>query len=569
MRTLWTLLSISPFGLMGCGPHPHASMTQTVAPTALLDAPHLEGEVPPKGRSLFDQVTMMAQNDRLVQEVPYPFVQLRNLLESHLEKPMTATLIPRGRSLQRHATTAPFQFPRVILAATGEAKAAPGSLGFQLKDRIYVGYVESSQQVEVISFNPDLGRFEFQLIENYGPGLIPKVRYANREFCLACHQNHAPIFSNPSWDETSGNPRIQERLLAAMGTEQYLGIPIRQLRNGPNAIDDSTDRANLLPPIQSLWNKGCDTGSPHTARLCRQQSVSMALIFRAFGEFSPEDYETLKKSYALGWQRNFAQGLPILDNNIPNFNPLQDFTGGSRPEFLDTIGVRVKQSLAQLATDSDIPLSAEPLQPRPSPLMTWTFASEDAARLIFGLADEFTAADVEWIKGLAPGPAAMRKWMEDVPHEDGDLFQRPTFVRCDVLEAVARVTQKTLPPCDQRNFARMSPPLATGEGSQTASASGPSHSSVGRDPRLGLLQSYCGGCHSAGPLNFLAGDDPGVLQRLRSEGAIHAQRLNWEESPAGSMPPPLSSARRQLEAHPADRRAIRAFLESLATDGPS
>ena len=45
-------------------------------------------------------------------------------------------------------------------------------------------------------------------------GKTPQVFYARRSLCLACHQNAAPIFARPLWDETPANPAIAARLKA-------------------------------------------------------------------------------------------------------------------------------------------------------------------------------------------------------------------------------------------------------------------------------------------------------------------------------------------------------------------
>ena len=543
------ILSFATLAMIsGCSQQEHSKIKST-------PLQQLPGDVPSNGRSLFDQLTMQQIDGRMQQSIPYPFTELRAQLESHMQSPMAATLIPRGRSLQRHATDQPFLYPRVVMASVGQSKADDGTLGFQLKDRLYIGYVEITNQLEVISYNPDLGRFEFQLVENYGSGLAPRVRYANREFCLACHQNESPIFSDPSWDETAANPKIQEQLLAAIKKDNYLGIPIRQLRSVPNAIDDSTDRADLLIPMQKLWRQGCDTGDSETSRSCRRSSLELALEFKIFGSFNQQLYDQVKPQYLTAWGRHFPDGLMIPQNNIPNFNPLQDFKGGSIPTLLGQLGVNVKTTLEQLAVDSNIPAAAEPLNERKVPREIWTAEKDDAARLIFALSDEFTDADVNWLRSLVSNTEELGILLTKLYMGSTATFTDAYFVRCRVISDIANIANVAKPNCEQRDFANMPAPEATGSKSDDAR--------VFIDPGLNLLNKYCSGCHSSGPLNFLQGEETNVLRRLKQDASAHLQRLDWESGIKATMPPPSSAARQQLETRPEDRQAIRDFLKSL------
>ena len=170
--------------------------------------PAVPGSVlPSAGRSLFDFVTAGG--------VPFPFEALVRKMEAAAGcapgKCVKQVLIPLGRSLQRTAAAPDFfVFPRVVVAVTGE-----GTGPMFARDRIYLGYQEHANLIEVISYNEAAARFEFQLVRDYRAGATPQVVYANRAVCTACHQNHAPIFSRPVWDETNANPTIAARLSAA------------------------------------------------------------------------------------------------------------------------------------------------------------------------------------------------------------------------------------------------------------------------------------------------------------------------------------------------------------------
>ncbi len=84
--------------------------------------------------------------------------------------------------------------PRIVLTSSND------ELGLS-SGKIFLGYVKSKDQIEVISYNDEAGRFEFQVVLDYSTK--PKVFYVNRGKCLTCHQGHAPIFSGPQWEDTS------------------------------------------------------------------------------------------------------------------------------------------------------------------------------------------------------------------------------------------------------------------------------------------------------------------------------------------------------------------------------
>jgi hypothetical protein len=242
------------------------SRVDATTPQWALD-PSVPGtDLPAEGRSLFD----LSAADG----VPFPFEALVSKLERQAGcKPgqcVSSVLIPLGRSLQR-ASAAPdfFASPRVVVAVTGE-----GAGPLFAKDRLYLGYQERANLIEVISYNETSGRFEFQLVRDYRAGGTPEIVYASRAVCTACHQNHAPIFSRQVWDETNANPRVAAALAGGSSTagprRAIHGVMVQRGVDIPNAIDDATDRANLIGVIQRIWREACDSR-------CRAQALTAAL----------------------------------------------------------------------------------------------------------------------------------------------------------------------------------------------------------------------------------------------------------------------------------------------------
>ena len=337
--------------------------------------------LPPVGRSLFDRI--MADGSA-GWRIPYPFPELLAKIaaqagcRSNESSCYRSVLIPLGRSLQRTAAAPEFfKYPRMVVAFNGESATASSPTFPLVKDRLYLGYQEKENLLEVISYNDEAGRFEFQFVKDYADNAVPRVFYANRAVCMSCHQNQAPIFSRQVWDETNANPEIAKRLKLAR--DNFFGLPISIGVDVPNAMDDATDRANLFAAYQNLWRDGCG-GTIAAARSCRAQALRAALQYRLTGERRFEQTSPAFRQGFLGplhtnWQRNWPDGIRIPDNDIPNRDPLQ---------FADS------QRLA------DVPARFEPLLRR-GHKETWQFET-DRYRLIKGVGEFFGGADIQSLR---------------------------------------------------------------------------------------------------------------------------------------------------------------------------
>ena len=331
-----------------------------------------DGDLPPTGRSRFDFLIGNAP-------VPYPLPHLIARIRSQLEasgdglSPLKITLIPLGRSLRR-SVAAPdfFHFPSVVAAVDGNSKAGYTPLHNQL----FLGYNERAESVEIISYNEQAGRFEFQVVRDYRSGAQPKIYYASRALCLACHQNNAPIFSRPLWDETPANPAIAARLKAT-GRDFY-GIPLSGT-DISSAIDAAAERANMFQVWLQIWREACSIA-------CRAQWLDAALAYVMSGNL-PEADELKFADLEVRWTKIWPQGLSIPGSSIPNRDP-----------FVNVVEPHIKSHavlthpLAELAQLAYIPAQLEPLNPRPI-LQRWT--TPDKTRLVAGLAGLLNKADVQ------------------------------------------------------------------------------------------------------------------------------------------------------------------------------
>lgn len=362
--------------------------------------PALPGpDLPPAGRSLFDFVATTEVDGRRVYDIPFPFeafiarVAARTgcAADAPCVKPV---LIPLGRSLQRTAAAPEFfKYPRAVIAVDGEPPTGAHAL---LKDRLYLGYQEKVGVIEAISWNEAAGRFEFQIVHDYRAGATPRVVYARRALCAACHQGLAPIFSRQVWDETNANPRVAAALEAAR--PGFYGIPVRRGVDIPDAIDAATDRANRLLLVQRLWREACGPDALTGAR-CRAALLAAALQYRltgdrAFDAQAPEWRAAFLPVFSRIFSARWPAGLAVADPDIPNRDPLL-MEAGRPAEGL---------ALAHVAAPF------EPLAPR-RPLEVWMIdRPETPRRLVAGVAAFVATADVQALDALlAARPETARR----------------------------------------------------------------------------------------------------------------------------------------------------------------
>ncbi len=169
-------------------------------------------DLPPTGRSAFDLLVLERADGAARYDIPYPFAALVDKIEAHLQPtsevqtPLKRVLVPLGRSLQRAAAAPDFyRYPRVVVAADTEPAASSGRHSLLLKDRLFIGYQEKARVLEVISYNEQAARFEFQLVRDYGPG--------GREAGVSVERLHDLGSDGEAVDLAGANPDLLGQLL--------------------------------------------------------------------------------------------------------------------------------------------------------------------------------------------------------------------------------------------------------------------------------------------------------------------------------------------------------------------
>ena len=189
-----------------------------------------------------------------------------------------------------------------------------------------MGFQEHAAALEVISYNEQAGRFEFQVVKDYKAGSTPSITYANRYVCTNCHQNQAPLFPRQLWDETNANPRVSH-LLKAYASE-FQGVPAEQDADVPYRIDKAVHRANQIAVYQRIWQEGLSNGGDDEASVhLRAAWLRSMLQFRIsdsrnYDRQSPQFLRDFKKPLAESLKARFPRGIAIPNPEIPNRNPL-------------------------------------------------------------------------------------------------------------------------------------------------------------------------------------------------------------------------------------------------------
>ncbi len=280
--------------------------------------------IPSKGASYFDYLTEklgISFNGNPLPATPHPYHTLVKKLNQF--SPMFAAVIPFGRSLQKMAAYPnSLQFPRVLVATRSDKLG----INNHFRGRLFIGYVEPSRKLEVISYNPQLARFEFQIVDNFYPGGKAVSRYASRQLCTRCHQGGVPIFAGGDWLEaTALNHELRALVKKAIGADDYLGVPLARDQKAkdydmvarPERFDDMAHSGAELIAYQRAWQDICT--SSDNPRNCRQSLLAWMVITNIYEKISLKPDLELLSSFVQVMGKG-SVGIP--KHRIPDHNPV-------------------------------------------------------------------------------------------------------------------------------------------------------------------------------------------------------------------------------------------------------
>ncbi len=514
-------------------------------------------DVPPEGtRSLFDYV--IAEHGAL----PYPFEKLVDLFASYDKdaRDPIQVLIPDGRSLLK--AEADFKHPRIVAASDAKLPDSDFDYGLYLKSRVFFGLTELADEIEIISYNEEAGRFEFQLVKDYCEGCVPRLVYARRGICLTCHTGGGPIFSVRPWEETNGQPAISNAILKARGIPaeqaaqaEYHGAKIVTKLATPEAYDDLTNIGNVIPTTQQMWIDGCGEDRVKGTE-CRRYILRLALRYLWNpGGFSTEisDYPDLVRVQKASWP---AQGIIQDNGDLQSRDPFTDtaapsgFLGLIREAVFGGSGQDPTQRQAHRKQDEDAKLEAfeklPPLRSELDPLTTRTpLAVHGPATLeaVFGVAQMFSPNDKRLLEKHSNYDlqrienALESSWI-------APALEPAPFRRLAVMDGLLKALGvEVMPTSCCRTAEGMSEPMVEGVPPLEITSG-----SV-----LEVYEKYCFACHRGNPsarLDFMNGKtEAEVLERIKETVEI-ADALDYERylgtRKEGTLMPPSDSHQREL-----------------------
>lgn len=499
--------------------------------TSLYDQTIASTDLPPAGtRSLFDH--LIAQNDGL----PYPFEKLVKLLQDQDPEGSlpVSVMIPHGRSLLK--AQANEMHPRVLLAADFDGPNKAMSLGGTPRGQLFLGFVEQANEIEVLSFNEAAGRFEFQLVQNYCKGCVPRIVYGRRAICTTCHQGGGPIFPQRPWNETNGQTEMAAAIQAArQGAVNYQGLAIKQPLSSPERFDQLTDIGNFFNVTQRLWLDGCGANGNDCRRLMLKLALRYADSPGSFDERSAD----AKQLMALQNTSFPKHGIAVPESDLFNRDPLAERQGIKgwweslwTREIKPGEGAKDNEDLGAFDKLPKLTVRLDPLTVRPP---KQTVQSQELAG-VYGVASYFSEADLASL-GAVSGfdQATLERKIDALP---AALFDAKPFVRVHVMQALlaSPMTYCCL------NTADMSPPQV----------SGVPPLNIAKHPQLKPFEAYCFACHRGNPakrLNFMAGaSEDEVLANIKNTAEIR-DALDWhryaDSEKASKLMPPADSVQYQ------------------------
>jgi len=532
--TVVAVAVLAAIGLLNSNSAPPITELAKVAVTSTLPVSSkviADTDLPPVGtRSLFDH--MIAQNDVL----PYPFSKLIALLKDQNpsgEQPVTL-LIGSGRSLLKGSHD--FANPRIVVAADFEGQNTPAGLGKATRGQLFMGFVENAHEIEVVSYNEAAGRFEYQLVQNYCDGCVPRIVYARRAICLTCHQGATPIFSQRPWNETNGQPSTAAAIIAARGADKpYEGVPIQQPLAQSERFDQLTDVGNYLLAGQHLWLDGCG----EKGNQCRRQMLAVALQYADnAGSFDPQGPES-NKLRALQAPSFPKEGIVVAESDLQNRDPLGE-QKGIEGWFRSLVTRDVK--LGEGAKDNEDLSNFEKLPPLRKEFDPLTLrlpkqivraTDVDGA---YNLARFFTEADLKTLSEA--NGRSQKRIQERIQALPDEAFAAKPFSRVAMMQTLLG---KPVEYCCLKTD-EMSPPVV----------SGIPPLAIKEHPELQAYADYCFACHRGNPakrLNFMAGDsEKAVLENIKGKKEIR-DSLDWARyagtDKASKLMPPADSKQYQ------------------------
>ncbi len=277
--------------------------------------------------------------------------------------------IPLGRSLQKEKAS--LANPRHLTIA----------------GNTFVGYAQSANQIELISWNPKAGQYDFMIISDFAPAKTPKLSMPPRNLCLSCHQAGGPIFPRIPWSETDA-PDGEDIVFQAM---QALN-PKAEKGAAPFGFDDAVRGAADRIRLRKICESYCqdDACKIRLLAVALRASVENFALLGGFAEvpnISDEDLAKiiLNSKEAQAFQADqkaiFKDGFATPSSLLPDRDPLAKGADGGLSTVI--LGSDIVQ-----AQGAEFAKSTQPFEYREDTNLVDTFEPNIKIKKIIGITAE-------------------------------------------------------------------------------------------------------------------------------------------------------------------------------------
>lgn len=275
---------------------------------------------------------------------------------------ISGLLVPDSRSLQREHSN--YDLPRSLFEISPRHPVNGGD------STTFVGYAPEAQQIELISWNSQLGRYEFSIIDGFGPGKKPQLKRADRNFCMTCHQHGGPIFSRFPWAETSQAARainpLRNKLESHINRETGLPKTERAKDIAEFSKEYQSNKNSSAFTIDSLvrnaanrlqFARMCREVCKKEDQECQEALLKSALLGGTFPSAVSTEGDTLRKEvqkrYGEALTRNWPSDLFAYPSSILlDRDPLANEASGGLGSYFEVADEKLFQRDFRLSNNS-------------------------------------------------------------------------------------------------------------------------------------------------------------------------------------------------------------------------
>ena len=446
--------------------------------------------IPTVGSSLFDKIySSKNSNGKVVYDIPYP---LENFVEkvTNMDAKVVHSMFPFSRSLQRPQDYSydPIENPRLVFSPKTDSDSLT-------RGKMFFGFVKAKDQLEVISYNDEAGRYEYQIIVDYS--YRPKAFYVDRGKCLSCHQGQAGIFSPPGWqDSTTGPMRhlIFEKL-GLVGNDAQKKKQAAELLFGPFKSDeqiatfDSLVReSNDIALDERTWVYGC-----HQDTKCR-----LGLLINTLSPNSSQASSIIKYAKEVIDQSDLKQKQIYFSS------------------FLTSTDIGVTETINKYGSISSVVNSPDAILEIIGNLYTLPSADNPATKRPLSLAGKdllkplasFFNSDKIKLKKAIPSTNKISEILINLYNNNHKIFHSDAINKLEIMNAILKEVNS--PEADTYAYwiNKETPEKKLFKGGFPP---------VFQTKALNIFSRYCHQCHAAGfkfPPQFLLGDEKQVVKQI-------------------------------------------------------